>query len=151
MKMASLSILIVPLIVLISTAIAVCIPSGVNAMGNPGAHGFSEILYAFTSMGNDNGSAFCGLAVNNYFYTFLGGFTMLCSRYWIAIAILAMAGSLVRKKIVPAGSGTLATHTPLFVFLLIYIIVVFGALSFLPALSLGPIVEHLQMWSHYAR
>lgn len=150
MKMASLTVLVVPLIVLISTAIAVSISSGANAIGNSGPHGFSEILYAFTSMGNNNGSAFAGLTSSNYFYTFLGGLTMLCSRYWIAISVLAMAGSLARKKIVPSGSGTLATHTPLFVFLLIYIIFIFGALSFLPALALGPIVEHLKMWSHYA-
>jgi K+-transporting ATPase ATPase A chain len=144
-KMASLVVLIMPLIVLLFTAIAVVVPSGLKGLANPGAHGFSEILYAFTSMGNNNGSAFAGLSANTPFYNVTGGIAMLFSRFWLAIPTLAIAGSLAQKKLVPAGPGTLPTHTPLFVVLLISVIVLVGALTFFPALALGPIVEHLQM------
>ena len=145
MKMASLLILIMPIIVLGFTAIAVVTESGTSSRLNPGAHGFSEILYAYTSQGNNNGSAFAGLNANTPFYNLTGGIAMLISRFWLAIPTLALAGSLAQKKIVPAGSGTLPTHTPLFVALLIGVVIMVGALTFLPALALGPIVEHLLM------
>jgi potassium-transporting ATPase potassium-binding subunit len=144
-KMASLVVLIMPLVVLGSTAVAVVVEPGVKGIANPGAHGFSEILYAFTSQGNNNGSAFAGLAANSPFYSVLGGIAMLVSRFWLAIPTLAIAGSLAKKKQVPAGPGTLPTHTPLFVVLLLGVVVLVGALTFFPALALGPIVEHLQM------
>ena len=145
MKMASLLILIMPIIVLGFTAIAVVTESGTSSRLNPGAHGFSEILYAYSSQGNNNGSAFAGLNVNTPFYNLTGGIAMLISRFWLAIPTLALAGALARKKIVPAGPGTLPTHTPLFVALLIGVVIMVGALTFLPALALGPIVEHLLM------
>jgi K+-transporting ATPase ATPase A chain len=143
MKMATLVILFPIMIVLIGTALAVMLPTGVAAVFNPGPHGFSEILYAFSSAGNNNGSAFAGLGTNTLFYNIALGLVMLIGRYWLAISILAIAGSLASKKKVPETSGTLPTHSPLFVFWLIAVIVVVGALSFLPALSLGPVVEHL--------
>jgi K+-transporting ATPase ATPase A chain len=145
MKMASLLILIMPIVVLGFTAIAVVTGSGTSSILNPGAHGFSEILYAYTSQGNNNGSAFAGLNVNTPFYNLTGGVAMLIARFWLAIPTLALAGSLARKKIVPAGPGTLSTHTPLFVALLIGVVIMVGALTFLPALALGPIIEHLLM------
>jgi len=145
MKMASLAILVMPLVVLLCTALAVVTEAGKAGPPNPGAHGFSEILYAFSSMGNNNGSAFAGVSANTPFYNFLGGLAMLAGRYWIAILVLAIAGSLARKKLVPAGLGTLPTHTPLFVAMLISIVIIVGALTFIPALALGPIVEHLLM------
>jgi K+-transporting ATPase ATPase A chain len=145
MKMASLMILIPVLLVLGGTAIAAISPAGQATVWNPGAHGFSEILYAFSSAGNNNGSAFAGLGANTPFYNTALGIAMLFARYWLAIPALAIAGSLVRKKRIPAGAGTLPTHTPLFVAWLIGVIVIVGALSFIPALSLGPIVEHLLM------
>jgi potassium-transporting ATPase potassium-binding subunit len=145
MKMAALLILIMPIVVLGFTAIAVVAESGTSSILNPGAHGFSEILYAYTSQGNNNGSAFAGLNVNTSFYNLTGGMAMLMSRFWLAIPTLALAGSLARKKIVPTGPGTLPTHTPLFVVLLIGVVMMVGALTFLPALALGPIVEHLLM------
>ena len=143
MKMASLMVLIPVVCVLLGTAIAVLVPSGTSAVGNPGSHGFSEILYAFSSAGNNNGSAFAGLATNNMFYNIALGIAMLFGRYWLMIPALAIAGSLARKKHVPASVGTLPTHTPLFIVWLITVVVIVGALSFFPALSLGPFVEHL--------
>jgi len=110
---------------------------------NPGPRGFSEVLYAFTSQGNNNGSACAGLRANTPFYNIAGGIAMLIGRYWLAIPTLALAGSLARKKLVPPSNGTLPTHTPLFVAWLIAIVLLVGALNFLPALALGPIVEHL--------
>lgn len=145
MKMAALLILIMPIVVLGFTALALSIESGRSSILNPGAHGFSEILYAFTSEGNNNGSAFAGLNVNTPFYNLTGGIAMLISRFWLAIPTLALAGALARKKMVPAGPGTLPTHTPLFVVLLIGVVVMVGALTFLPALALGPVVEALMM------
>jgi potassium-transporting ATPase potassium-binding subunit len=145
MKMASLIILVPCLTVLVCTAIAVVTPVALASRQDPGQHGFSEILYAFSSMGNNNGSAFAGLSANVPFYNLLGGIAMLVSRYWIAIPTLAIAGSLARKKIVPASPGTLPTHTPLFVALLIGTVIIVGALTFIPALALGPIVEQLLM------
>lgn len=143
MKMASLIILIPVLIVLVGTAVAVSAAAGKSAIFNPGAHGFSEVLYAFSSAGNNNGSAFAGLSANSPFYNTGLGLAMLFARYWLAIPTLAVAGSLARKNHIPQGAGTLPTHTPLFVGWLIAVIVLVGALSFLPALALGPIAEQL--------
>jgi len=145
MKMASLMVLIPIMIVLLGAAIAVSIPAGRNAVFNPGAHGFSEVLYAFSSAGNNNGSAFASLGANTPFYNIALGFAMLIGRFWLAIPALAIAGSLVNDKRVPASSGTLPTHTPLFILWLIAVVIIVGALSFLPALSLGPLVEHLML------
>jgi K+-transporting ATPase ATPase A chain len=147
MKMASLMILIPCAVVLIGTAVAVATPSGKATVFNPGAHGFSEVLYAFSSAGNNNGSAFAGLGANTPFYNTALGLAMFFARYWLAIPILAIAGSLAQKKIVPISSGTLPTHTPLFVTLLVSVVLIVGALTFLPALALGPIVEHLQLYA----
>jgi K+-transporting ATPase ATPase A chain len=145
MKMSSLVILFPSLVVLVCTAIAVVTPAGVAGRLNPGPHGFSEILYAFSSMGNNNGSAFAGLSANVPFYNLLGGVAMLVARYWLAIPTLAIAGSLARKRLVPASPGTLPTHTPLFVAMLIGVVIIVGVLTFVPALALGPIVEHLML------
>jgi len=127
MKMASLLILIMPIVVLGFTALAISAGAGRSSILNPGPHGFSEILYAYTSQGNNNGSAFAGLNVNTPFYNLTGGIAMLISRFWLAIPTLALAGSLARKKIVPPGPGTLPTHTPLFVVLLIGTVLLVGA------------------------
>ena len=149
MKMASIAVLIMPIAVLFCTGIAVLLPAATSSVANPGAHGFSEILYTFTSMGNNNGSAFAGLNANTLFYNILGGVLMLIGRYWIAIPTLAIAGSLAKKKIIPINSGTLLTHTLLFIILLVSVTIILGALSFLPALALGPIAEHLMLWRQY--
>jgi K+-transporting ATPase ATPase A chain len=145
MKMASLVILIPPALVLIGTAVGVVTPGGKATIFNPSAHGFSEVLYAFSSAGNNNGSAFAGLGANTPFYNTALGFAMLFARYWLAVPTLAIAGALARKKIVPPGAGTLPTHQPLFVGLLIGVVILVGALTFVPALALGPIVEHLTL------
>lgn len=155
MKMAALIILITPMIVLLGTALAVAGP-GLDYVGgdpaevksnlnNPGPHGFSEILYALSSAGNNNGSAFAGLTANEPFYNILLGIAMLIGRFWIIIPVLAIAGSLVQKQSTPAGAGTLPTHSPLFVVMLVGTVILVGALTYVPALALGPIVEHLQM------
>lgn len=144
-KMASIATIVPVFLVLVGTAIAVVMKSGLAGVANPGIHGFSEILYAFASAGNNNGSAFAGLSANTPFYNTLLGVAMFFARYWIIIPVLAIAGSLARKKSIPAGAGTLATDTPLFVIFLVSIVIIVGALSFFPALSLGPIVEHLVM------
>ena len=146
MKMASIMILIPVTVVLIGTAIAVMSEAGRGTIYNPSAHGFTEVLYAFSSAGNNNGSAFAGLGANTTFYNTALGIAMLFARYWLAIPALAIAGSLARKKKVPESAGTLPTHTPLFIAWLIGVIVIVGALSFLPALALGPIVEHLMIF-----
>jgi K+-transporting ATPase ATPase A chain len=143
--MAALVILIPPLAVLAGTAVAVAGDWGVSSMANPGAHGFSEALYAFSSAGNNNGSAFAGLNANTPFYNISLGLAMLAARYWLAVPVLAIAGSLAKKKSVPVSAGTLPTHTPLFVTLLIGVVVLVGALTFVPALALGPIVEQLML------
>jgi K+-transporting ATPase ATPase A chain len=145
MKMASILILIMPITVLVLTAIAVVSADGKAGILNPGPHGFSEILYTFTSQANNNGSAFAGVSANTPFYNLTGGIAMLIGRYWLAVPTLALAGSLVRKKLVPPSEGTLPTHTPLFIFWLVAVVIIVGALNFLPALALGPIVEHLLM------
>ncbi|HVH44379.1 MAG TPA: potassium-transporting ATPase subunit KdpA [Labilithrix sp.] len=143
MKMAALVILIPPALVLIGTAIACATEAGQKGVSNPSAHGFSEILYALSSASNNNGSAFAGLSANTPFYNTLLGICMFCARFWLIVPTLAIAGSLARKKKVPSSSGTLPTHTPLFVAMLVGVVVVVGALTFIPALALGPIVEHL--------
>jgi K+-transporting ATPase ATPase A chain len=143
MKMSTLVLLIPVLAVLLGTATAVLLRQGTSSVLNPGPHGFSEILYAFSSAGNNNGSAFAGLNANTAFYNTSLALAMLFARYWLIIPTLAIAGSLVVKKKVPASSGTLETHTPLFILWLIAVVILFGALSFLPALALGPIAEHL--------
>jgi potassium-transporting ATPase potassium-binding subunit len=144
-KMAAIVILIPPFFILMGTALAVVTDAGKLAIANPGAHGFSEILYAFSSAAGNNGSAFAGLSANTPFYNIALGIIMLFGRYGIIIPVLAIAGSLAAKKSVPTTVGTLPTHTPLFVLLLIATILLVGALTFVPALALGPIVEHLQL------
>lgn len=146
MKMASIIILIPVMVVLIGTAVALMSEAGRATIFNPSAHGFSEVLYAFSSAGNNNGSAFAGLGANTPFYNIALGIAMFISRYWLAIPVLAIAGSLANKKKVPASAGTLPTHTPLFIAWVIGVIIIVGALSFLPALALGPIVEHLMIF-----
>ena len=147
MKMASLMLLIPILLVKVGTAVAVVAPAGLATIWNAGGpHGFSEVLYAFSSAANNNGSAFAGLGANTPFYNTALGLCMFFARYWLAIPALAIAGSLVRKKKIPAGAGTLPTHTPLFIAWVIAVIMIVGALSFIPALSLGPIVEHLMIF-----
>jgi K+-transporting ATPase ATPase A chain len=158
MKMASLVILIPPFVVLAGAAVAALpyfewgvkgTPTGETAakdlLTNPGAHGFSEILYAYSSCGNNNGSAFAGLNANVPFYNLTLGLAMFFGRFWLKIPVLAIAGALAAKKWTPVSVGTLPTHTPLFVILLVSTVIIVGALTFIPALALGPIVEHLQM------
>jgi K+-transporting ATPase ATPase A chain len=143
MKMASLVVLIPCALVVVGTAIAVLAPAGVAGIANPGIHGFSEILYALSSASNNNGSAFGGLSANTPFWNTLLGICMFFARYPLAIGMLAIAGSLAAKKHVPVSAGTLPTHTPLFIVLLVSTVIVIGALTFLPALALGPIAEQL--------
>jgi K+-transporting ATPase ATPase A chain len=149
MKMASLMLLIPILLAKVGTAIAVATPAGLAAIWNMGGpHGFSEVLYAFSSAANNNGSAFAGLGANTPFYNTALGICMFFARYWLIVPVLAIAGSLVQKKKIPASAGTLPTHTPLFIAWLIGVIMIVGALSFIPALALGPIVEHLMVFGH---
>lgn len=144
-KMAALVVLIPVIIVLGGAALAVVTPAGQASVFNPGPHGLSEVLYAFSSAGNNNGSAFAGLNANTPFYNIALGLLMLIARYGLIVPVLALAGSLADKRAAPPGTGTLATHTPLFVIWLIVVVIMVGALSFLPALALGPIAEHLMM------
>jgi K+-transporting ATPase ATPase A chain len=146
MKMSSIAILVMPFIVLTGTAVAVSVEAGKAAVGNPGAHGFSEILYAFSSAGNNNGSAFGGLSANTPFYNVALGLVMWLGRFWSIVAVLAIAGSLAAKKRIPASEGTMPTHGTTFVILLIGTVLLVGALTFVPALALGPVVEHLMLW-----
>lgn len=146
-KMAVLAILILPATMLGFTAVAVLLPTGVASIGNPGPHGFSEILYAYTSAAANNGSAFGGLTGNTPWYNITLGIAMLMGRFLVIIPALAIAGSLVMKKRVPASAGTFPTHGPLFVGLLCGVVLIVGGLTFFPALALGPIVEHLSMIS----
>jgi len=143
MKMTILVVLIVNALVKIGTAVAVSTKGGIAGISNPGPHGFTEILYAFSSASNNNGSAFAGLSVNTVFYNTALGIAMFLGRYWVIIPVLAIAGSLAAKKKVPAGLGTLPTHTPLFVVFLIGTVLIVGALSFMPSLALGPLAEYL--------
>ncbi len=142
-KMASIAVLVPLFTALLGTAIALMVDAGNAGVANPGAHGFSEILYAFSSAIGNNGSAFAGLSANTPFYNTALGIVMFFARYWIIVPVLALAGSVVTKKKVPAGAGTLPTHNLLFVFWLIGVVIVIGALTFFPALALGPIVEQL--------
>jgi potassium-transporting ATPase potassium-binding subunit len=145
MKMSALLILIMPILVLGLTALAVSLDVGKAVTSNPGPHGFSQVLYAFTSQGNNNGSAFAGLGGNTMFYNIAGAVAMFISRFWLIIPTLALAGSLASKKIIPSGAGTLPTTSGLFIGWLILIVLLVGALNFLPALALGPFIEHLMM------
>jgi potassium-transporting ATPase potassium-binding subunit len=146
MKMSSVAILVMPFIVLMGAAIGVSTTAGQAAVANPGAHGFSEILYAFTSAANNNGSAFAGVSVNTVFYNTILGVVMWLGRYWPIVAVLAVAGSLAAKKRIPVTAGTMPTHGPTFIILLIGTVLLVGALTFVPALALGPVVEHLILW-----
>ncbi|MBS0197999.1 MAG: potassium-transporting ATPase subunit KdpA [Planctomycetes bacterium] len=144
MKMAAMCVLVPCALVLVGTATAVLVPQG-QTTSNPGPHGFGQILYAFSSAGNNNGSAFAGLSANTPFYNIALGLVMWFSRFWIIVPVLAAAGSLASKKVTPTTSGTLPTHTPVFVLMLVAVVIVVGALTFVPALALGPIAEHLQL------
>jgi K+-transporting ATPase ATPase A chain len=145
-KMSSIAILVMPFIVLTGTAVAVSVAAGKAGVANPGAHGFSEILYAFSSAGNNNGSAFAGISANTPFYNIALGLVMWLGRFWPIVAVLAIAGSLAAKKRVPVTVGTMVTYGPTFVILLLGTVLLVGALTFVPALALGPIVEHLTLW-----
>lgn len=144
-KMASLVILLPPLVILGGTALAVMLAAGKSSIFNPGAHGFSEVLYAFSSAVGNNGSAFAGISANTLFYNTALGFAVWAGRFWLMIPVLALAGSMAAKKRIPTSVGSMATHTPLFVWLLIGIVLLVGALTFVPALALGPVIEHLNM------
>ncbi|HEX8878330.1 MAG TPA: potassium-transporting ATPase subunit KdpA [Phycisphaerales bacterium] len=144
MKMAMVCVLVPCALTLVGTAVAVLVPEG-NTTSNPGPHAFSQILYAFSSAGNNNGSAFAGLSANTPFYNLSLGLAMWFSRFWIIVPVLAVAGSLAAKRVSPATSGTLPTHTPVFVLMLVAVVVIVGALTFVPALALGPVAEHLQL------
>jgi len=144
-KMASLAILVPATVALVGAAIGSVTSAGVAGIANPAVHGFSEILYAFSSAAGNNGSAFAGLSANTPFYNFGLGIAMWLSRYWIMIPVLGIAGSLAAKRTTAVTAGTLPTHTPLFVAWLVGVVLMVGALTFVPALALGPIVEHLQM------
>jgi K+-transporting ATPase ATPase A chain len=145
MKMTSIMVLIPILVVLLGTSVAILLPAGLAGILNQGPHGLSEVLYAFSSAGNNNGSAFAGLGANTPFYNIALGIAMLAGRYLLAVPALAIAGSLAAKKKIPASLGSLPTHTPLFIGWLLGVVIIVGALSFLPALSLGPIVEQLML------
>ena len=145
MKMASVAILLPCVMVLFGTAVAVTTEAGRAGIANPGPHGFSEVLYAFSSASNNNGSAFAGLSANTPFYNLMLGLAMLVGRYGVAVPVLAIAGSLAKKRRIPAGAGTLPTHGPLFLVLLVAVVLLVGALTFLPALALGPIIEHVRL------
>ena len=147
MKMVSIAILVTPLLVLVGTAVAVMSAAGVAGIANPGAHGFSEILYAFTSAANNNGSAFAGLSANTPFYNLMLGIAMWFGRFAVIVPVLALAGALAAKKRVAPSAGTMPTHGLMFVMLLIGTVVLVGALNYVPALALGPVVEHLMLFS----
>jgi potassium-transporting ATPase potassium-binding subunit len=143
--MAMLAILILPLMYLGWTAVATVLPSAVAAMSNPGPHGFTEVLYAYTSQTGNNGSAFAGLSGNTPFYNITGAVAMFVGRFWMIIPAMAIAGSLAAKKSIPVSSGTFPTTGGLFVGLLVGVILIVGGLTFFPALALGPVVEQLAM------
>ncbi|WP_312217088.1 potassium-transporting ATPase subunit KdpA [Pantoea vagans] len=145
MKMTALAILVTPALVLIGTALAMMTDAGRSAMANPGIHGFSEVLYAVSSAANNNGSAFAGLSGNTPFWNLLLAVCMLLGRFGIIIPVMAIAGAMAVKKVQPVGNGTLPTHGPLFIALLIGTVLLVGALTFIPALALGPVAEHLQL------
>jgi potassium-transporting ATPase potassium-binding subunit len=147
MKMTSIAILVTPIIVLAGTALAVSLDVGRSSLANPGAHGFSEALYALSSAANNNGSAFAGLSANTPFYNSLLAFAVWFGRFGVIVPVLAIAGSLALKKRLPVTAGTLPTHGPLFVVLLIGSVLLVGLLNYVPALALGPVVEHFMLWS----
>jgi len=147
MKMVSIAILVTPILALAGTAVAVLATDGIAGVANPGAHGFSEILYAFTSAANNNGSAFAGLSANTPFYNIMTAIAMWFGRFGVIVPVLAMAGSLAAKKRIAAGAGTMPTHGPLFVVLLIGTVLLVGALNYVPALALGPVIEHLTLFA----
>jgi K+-transporting ATPase ATPase A chain len=147
MKMTSIAILVTPILVLAGTAVAVLTDAGKAGMANPGAHGFSEILYAFSSAANNNGSAFAGLSANTPFYNSLLAVAMWFGRFAMIVPILAVAGSLARKQRLEANAGTMPTHGPMFIALLIGVVVLVGVLNYVPALALGPVIEHLQLFA----
>ncbi len=147
MKLTSIAILVTPTVVLLGTAIAVLASAGTAGIANPGAHGFSEIFYAFVSAGNNNGSAFAGLSANTPFYNWMLGLTMWFGRFAMIVPVLAIAGALAAKKRLPVTAGTMPTHGPLFVTLLIGTVLLVGLLNYVPGLALGPMVEHLMLWS----
>ena len=146
MKLVSIAILITPLLVLLGSAVAVMTEAGRAGLANPGGHGFSEVLYAFTSAANNNGSAFAGLSANTPFYNTLLGVAMWLGRFGVIVPVLAMAGALAAKKRATATDGTLPTHGPLFVVLLAGVVLLVGLLNYVPALALGPVAEHLALW-----
>ena len=146
MKLTSIAILITPILVLAGTAVAVMAGAGKAGVANPGAHGFSEIIYALTSASNNNGSAFAGLSANTPFYNILLGLAMWLGRFGVIVPVLAIAGALAAKKRLPVTAGTMPTHGPLFVMLLIGTVLLVGLLNYVPALALGPVVEHLMLW-----
>jgi potassium-transporting ATPase potassium-binding subunit len=144
-KMAMLAILVLPLMFLGWTAVAVIYPPAVASMANPGPHGFTEVLYAYTSQTGNNGSAFAGLTGNTFFYNLTGAVAMFVGRFWMIVPAMAIAGSLAAKKSTPASVGTFPTTGGLFIGLVVGVILIVGGLTFFPALALGPIVEHLAM------
>lgn len=147
MKMTSIAILVTPVLVLAGTAVAVMLDPGKAGIANPGAHGFTEILYAFTSAANNNGSAFAGLSANTLFYNTVLAIVMWFGRFAMIVPVLAIAGSLAAKKRLEVNVGTMPTHGPMFVSLLIGTVLLVGVLNYVPALALGPVVEHLQLFS----
>ena len=147
MKLTSIAILVTPVLVLTGTAIAVMADAGRAGIANPGAHGFSEIFYAFSSAANNNGSAFAGLNANTPFYNTLLGIVMWLGRFAMIVPVLAIGGALSAKKRLPVTAGTMPTHGPLFVVLLIGTVLLVGLLNYVPGLALGPMVEHLMLWS----
>ncbi|MEP6791148.1 MAG: potassium-transporting ATPase subunit KdpA, partial [Ramlibacter sp.] len=146
MKLVSIAILVTPIVVLAGTAVAVLAAGGKAGIANPGAHGFSEILYALSSAANNNGSAFAGLSANTPFYNLLLGIAVWLGRFGVIVPVLAIAGALAAKKRLPVTAGTMPTHGPLFVSLLIGTVLLVGLLNYVPALALGPMVEHLMLW-----
>ena len=148
MKMVAIAILVTPLLVLGGTALAVLTEAGRAGLANPGAHGFSEVLYAFSSAANNNGSAFAGLSANTLFYNLSLAVAMALGRFGVTVPVLAIAGSLAAKKRLAATEGTLPTHGPLFIVLLIGAVLLVGLLNYVPALALGPVAEHLSLWAH---
>jgi K+-transporting ATPase ATPase A chain len=147
MKMTSIAILVTPVLVLVGTAIAVMTDAGKAGVANPGAHGFSEILYAFSSAANNNGSAFAGLSANTPFYNWMLAIAMWFGRFGVIVPVLAIAGSLAAKQRLQTTAGTMPTHGPMFVGLLVGVVVLVGVLNYVPALALGPVAEHLQLFA----
>ena len=145
MKLVSIFILTTPILVLAGTALAVALPAGRAGIANPGPHGFSEILYAYSSAANNNGSAFGGISANTPFYNITTAIAMWLGRFWPIVAALALAGSLAAKPRIPVTAGTMPTHGPLFVALLLGSILLLGVLTYVPALALGPVVEHFML------